>query len=463
MTALGTFALGLLILLGPLRITVSVGSRSLGLPLADPLIWAMTGVALLLLLKRRERPKTWGAPALWAVLGAAALSMLLGTSPRAGLGELIQLVDYHLLLLLLLAGRIRRIAPIAVAALAAWGLVAASQIMDGAEPWLVRGVFRDASSFQVGVILLAPLALDFEDGRWRALAALVLGSVLATTGALTAVVLGGLAALLLWAWQRAPLLVPACALVGGLFAGGLLLPDAHRAALLRPPGLTLPMAERRQQVLQAKFALRREATPLFRLGPVALAADSPWALRPEASTDAAAGASTGAPPSGARTLHGQVAESWSALRLIADAGPTGRGLGRWGDFIGTGYRTLARTGTTFPNTANGYLLLAATGGPLLLAAWLLWCITLLRRGVRRRVRAASLVLGAGLLTLVICPWVTQPVAIYWALAAARVYSASESGTENSSDSAQNRRQASESDENTRPSPVHMPRVTERSS
>lgn len=443
-----------------LRVWIEHGDISLlaaNVPLADVFIWLCAFVILLYTpaalrgrrsTSRRVIRKHHSISSVvsieWtAFVIIAGLSLVLSSGYGKGVPEFVQCVDYYLLWFWIVARASRRgcsrdafTQPAAVV-LIAGVLLAAWQIWANTPTYLVRSVFRDHQTHVAAFVMLAPLVwcrlVVSPARRWGALGHGLAGLYCACLGSAAAMLFGwcvmGLASKLLGGrWFRRTGVVVCVSLIALLA-----LPAGYRDALRRQPAnwILVPMAERRQEVLLAKQTVK-PPRPSVHFGLDSwrcfVASNIGHGLRDH--TASAAPTST----EQQRVVVDYFTEAWSALGLITRGSLFGSGPGSWQDQIGTGYGILERTGTSFPNCANGYLMIGLTTGLLGLAAWLLAIRRTFMRGFRRlrfrndgTLRERPLVAGciSGLvgaaLFMFVCPFATQPVAVYWVALAALLH------------------------------------------
>ena len=439
------------------RVWIEHGPRSIletNVPVADLMIWLCVVATLIHMRVERRRQQSDKPPSrrrpdralasisieLWVFVAAGGLSLMLSSRYLSGMPEFIQCVNYYILWFWVTAWasryvRMQHFLVASVVVILFGGLLlAAWQIWCKTPTYLVRSMFRDHPTYVAAFVMLAPLAwcrLIVSPKAWpRALGYVIVGLGCACLGSAAAIVLVWaqtcLAARLIGdRWIRR-----ASTVVGISLAGLLAVPSTYRDGLLAQPAdwVRAPMAQRRAEVLLVKRAI---APPIpsthFGLGSwhCFLASNLPNGLR------------RFEPPTPLREKAQRVvveyfAESWSALGLIARGPLLGSGLGSWQDRIGTGYGILERTGTSFPNTSNGYLMIGVTSGLVGLAAWLLALRRTLVRAYRRIRRGdlspdRTLIAGcvAGLIgaavVMLVCPFTTQPAAVYWVLLAALIH------------------------------------------
>ena len=423
----------------------------ISLPLVDLVVWIALIAAGTLAIRRwlaARRAKTAAPveapcprfhlrPELVGFVAIAGLSVAYGAHPAAGWRELVQLCDTYLLLfgfvvLATLPKAIRDHLPGLVSlALVLWGLVALWQISRGTPIYLLRSVFRDHQSMVAAVVLLAPVAWAgtaverhwaTRIASWAAVSVACAG--LGSLGAMLLVVLCLLLASLVS--RRGRMTRVLLAVAGPLCVLALLMPRSYNRELTQQPAswLSVPVADRHAQVLRANDALH-PPPPWLHFGAlgahVFLSADFTRGLEPQAR-DKPKKIDPQTPPR--RVIPEYFAQSWSALRIVGEGPFLGHGLGNWQSRIGTRYGTLERTGTSFSNQINGYLLLAVTAGIPGMLAWILALVLFVGRGLEilRRdtgeahkgvVAGAILGLIGGAIFMGVYPLATQPMAALW--------------------------------------------------
>jgi hypothetical protein len=423
-------------------------SRSLlsaTVPAADVLLWGiLAALAVLAVVARRSVPvqdRRLVSFEMLALILVAGLSVVRSGLDAGSLREWIQWSDSWLLWYALFALAVRGpgllrwvlLVPVAVVALSA--VVAWGQMLTGTPAWLVRSLFRDHQSFVASFVMLAPLAwagLQFRPGpRWGLVPHLLIGFGTASLGSLAAGILV-LAEILVTsrllgggAGRRS--ILAACSIVAFVAVSF----PFNGARLLREPGewFSVSQAGRRLEVLAAKEA-QHEGLPEFHFGAFGFhvfmeSNFGSFGVRK-------VGWPAGAPSGGSdRVLPEYFAECWSAIGIISGGHFLGEGPGNWQEVIGTGYGPLERTGTTFPNNSNGFLLLAVSTGILGLVMWLAvarrhlligWrklgagrAIAPLDRssaGAALRAGAWTGLLGGTVMTL-FCPIPALALSVYW--------------------------------------------------
>ncbi len=383
------------------------------LPWTDLLLWFAVAVEIAVLLVRSpaslvsELRRSLANP-FWffvvVVLGSWAVS-------RGSLADAIQVVDTYVLAFWLFRRRLfdaQWFALVGGAICALAGLSTLYQLIAGEPHHLISGVFADRSALVATVIIVAPWCVR-TGGRWMLapvlLAVAGFASLLATALVAITVVFSargrslGLAGIVLGAG-----LLP-------LVLGSSSVRDAMRSEI--PNVVGVPLELRRAQVLHARrAALPAPAQITFPLGArqVFLGLD----CLDFARTSGEFGAPSVETPTVVAPEY--FSQNWAALRLMGSQPLLGAGLGGWQRVIGTGYGTLERTGTTFPNVYNGYLLLGVTVGWLGLLAWLgAWVAAF--RGASRIARGS---LVAAAIAMLFCPVATTSVAMaFVAVAASR--------------------------------------------
>ena len=409
-------------------------------PAADlVLLAAAAGLLFRMLWIRRaplDRPHSLAATGVFVL--ACALTFLANGISAGPVLELVQCFDYFVLFYLLAREAMdapRSYVPLFVGTLASFlVLVAAAwyQIGLGTPDYLVRGLFRDRQSYAAACVMLAPLVwvpLAAARPRWApwaghvvvALALATLDSAFIVAIVLVQLVVAGHLLGTRWFARSAP-------------AVGLGVVAVALSSSFALPTVTVEHSSRRAEVMQSKYGGAGPSPGLFMpaqpdvdvaiggrtYGLASTLFDWSYAY-PVVSAQTA---------SEARVVPEYLAESWSALRLVADAPIFGYGLGAWQREIGKRYDQLERTGTTFPNSSNGYLMIAVCTGVLGLGAWFfVACRSLARSrrlavaagagGLGRTLGAASFAsLAGGLVVMLVCPLTIQPLAVYWVLALA---------------------------------------------
>jgi hypothetical protein len=294
---------------------------------------------------------------------------------------------------------------------------------------MIRSLFSEHQSLVATIVILAPLVwcwLQSVGGTWiRRGSTVLIGMAAAGGGSIAVPVLVAAQLVTAGALARRSLLRPSLAILAVAAGTTLLFPKDFRPALRAEPKawVSVPMGERRAEVINCKLFMASVPPQLqFAAGRghvFVTASIADWG-RPFAALQ-----SGSKPEPESRVFQEYFAESWSALRLIG-SNPVGTGIGSWEEKIGTGFDVLERTGTTFANVHNGYLLLAVTLGPLGLVAWIWMLYSALHR-LRERLRvegpggrrwvaigAFAGLLGASVMML-FCPIATVPVAVYWIL------------------------------------------------
>lgn len=405
------------------------------IPCVDLAIWATCALVLAEGLACGELPRQAralfvSAPASCAFAVAVGLSAIVhhgGVVPPA---DLVQTIDYYVLwpwIMVTSLGdepgrrRLREGATLSVLLLLAAALV---QVGREVPSHLVRGLFADHRSYVVGMMVLLPIVWTLSAAtsgwsRWlgHAVAMLVLSS-LGSLAAIAIVTLQLIVAAILATRRWSSGIVPAaCATVA---VAVLSLRSEEGSPRDSPLSLLVSQSRRRMHVLEAKraYQVTHRLVSLPVAGDVQVSSNlTAWADEPERI----------APADDERdpqVLNEYYAESWSAAGLVAESPFLGHGIGSWQRVIGSGYGTTERTGTAFPNTSNGYLLVAVETGLFGLACFaaLLWKqVSRLSRMIRderererRALSAACLVgVGAGAVAMLAYPLAFQPMAVYW--------------------------------------------------
>jgi hypothetical protein len=427
-------------------------SRTIRLPIVDVAIWTVAALELGRIFgaagrvadrgarKRLLKAETFGHLDLsFALLAVAGfLSLMARRGALAGWKDAIQMWDTYIVSCWLISRWLRG-APkwgalglglaalfTAVAGAALW------QILVGTPPYLVRSLFPERSSLVAAILLLAPLAwcvLQAGGNVWlRNTTVVLVGAAAAVSGMIVTPFLVGAQLAVAGIMVGRNGLRPAAVIVMVALACWALLPRGYRETLAEEAATSIfvPMGERRWEVLIAKYFLASSIPEThFQAGP--------WHVFAHASL--ADWTRSATPPrfaeerdAGRRVLQEYYAQSWSALRLMGSQSLVGSGVGTWEERIGTGFGLLERTGTTFPNTYNGYLLLGVTIGPPGLMVWLMLLGLSIRRA-RSLARASEGRLpgwiGAGALAgllgsgvaMLFCPVATLPLGVYWVLLA----------------------------------------------
>jgi len=442
-----------------LRVEIEHGRRSVlaaNVPIVDLVIWiSVASILIFNLFRRKDRgahkTRSTGTRGggfravfveLWVFVAIGGLSTMATAFPREGVREFVQLVDYYIIGYWLVTrmtqfkGVARSVTGLVSVLVIGFVSIAAWQVWSETPNYLIRSLFQDHWSYLATFVLLAPLAwLRFVSlpGRlWQALGTLLLGIGCCCLGSLGIMLLVwfelGFASWLLGGrWIRRGAWVAGTSLVVLL----LMTPSSYRAAFLREPATWFhtPLGTTRRQVLQAKRAMH-PPPPFTHLGAGVwhcFVGSNVFNWMQTHSRPAIAVSSDVDP----LVTPEYYAESLSALRLIACGPLLGHGLGNWQEQIGTRYDTLERTGTSAPNSSNGYLMIGVMTGVLGLLVWLIVLRRVLIQAYRRisSTRGSSIahvapaclagLVGAAVF-MMWCPLTTQPVAAYWVLLAAVV-------------------------------------------
>ena len=423
-------------------------SSSVKLPLADAVLWIVAGwfglKAIFVLIGAESRQEWWkgtvsslvGRVAPEAVILVAVAALSIATVRfAAGAAELVQIFDYYVIWWLLVRSWARRDGVVAtlpfvlLAWLVALELAVLVQWWRGVPSHLLTSLFSNRGAFLAAVLVIAPPAWATSVGRGPLLRwmghVIVAAGIWLAAGSLVTVAFGLIVLLLVARWissgPRLSLELAATALLLSFF-----LPTGYRDHLVAESKslTTVAMAERRRQVIDVKKRMEPPVpTSHFSVGSynVFVGTDAmAWAEPYSPGTLRRGGPQT-------RVVPEYYAESWSAMRELADVSFFGNGLGTWRETVGRSFGILPRTGTSFPWTANGYLVVAVTMGWLGLVTWMALTLRAFR-GARRLCLGdgvahplaigcfAALVTGA--IVMFVQPIMMQSLAVVWVIPAA---------------------------------------------
>ena len=442
------------------RVELERGSTTLldiQAPLVDPVLWCC-GAAILLFrcwpgVRARPEKSRHGSSSrtfrslfsveLLAFVGVAALSTL-GSNLTAGSAkELLQLFDYYVLWYVVVAVTVRddrlhqgtRLYIPIVALLAGIVLVAQMQIHTARPVYLIQSVFRDKQSYLSAFVVLAPVAwcgmVQRSRRIWQLVAHALVAIGCASLGSLgTVLLVGGQFCFASWLMGGHWLVRTITLVVATTFVFQWLTPASYRATVIQQPRqwLSVPLAQRRLEVLQVKRIVQ-PPQPELHFGWGAwrcfVGSNASSLLRSYSSPTSKQAAETTAD----QVIMEYYAESWAALWAVQNGPLLGRGPGNWLQSIGEAFGVLERTGTAFPNTINGYLMLGVNLGMLGLFVWYLAmrkahirALRLIRTSPPGENRSLAIGCWSGLLGatmfMLVHPLVTQPVVVYWVFLAA---------------------------------------------
>ena len=386
--------------------TEGTSHANITIPLADPVIWLIASILLASSALRsissrdsgetepvvqRQSFKGWAYHCLtymssipWLpfviVLG---MSVFANGMNRASTTDLLQTCDYCLIWYWIVSKTCadnpkgNTTNPLLFLATLIVGLfivIAQFQIWCGFPTYFIQALFRDRQSFLCSCVILIPVvwcwATCHSNRKMVAAGHVFIGISCATLGSLGTMLLTlgqcWLASLLIGGkWLQRSLIVTVTAAI--IF---LTLPSSFRMEVIQQPQswIEVSLANRRREVIQTKQFAAQANQPRFHFGFSKWHFFWGWNAFPISDPNEAIAQGVDSDKTDIVVAE-YYAESWAGLQLIQDNPLIGTGPGSWQPSIGTAFRVLERTGTTFPNTINGYLYLGVTTGFLGIVAW----------------------------------------------------------------------------------------------